>query len=178
MIDSDSQARVFISVGSNIEPAGNILRAFDLLKEKFRIVAVSTFYRTEPIGKPEQASFVNGVWCIETAMDPRALKFEVLRAIETQLGRQRSDDKYADRTIDLDILLYGDRVVDEPDLKIPDPDIRRRPFLLFALVELAAELVFPDTGEPLISVVKPYVGTGLVPEADLTISLMARWENG
>jgi 7,8-dihydro-6-hydroxymethylpterin-pyrophosphokinase len=76
------------------------------------------------------------------------LKFEVLRRIEAALGRRRGPDKYAPRPIDLDLLLYGDSVVEEPDLVLPDPDLRTRPFLAAALQELAPGLIEPVAGFP------------------------------
>ena len=89
------------------------------------------------------------VWHIQTAVSARALKFGILRGIETDLGHARSADKYAARPIDLDLAVYGDAVIDEPDLHVPDPDIRERPFVAVPLLGLAPNLVMPDTGEPL-----------------------------
>ena len=143
--------RAYISVGSNIEPEKNIPEALEKLKRYVRVNAVSTFYRTIPIGRPEQSAFMNGVWQIDALQTARELKFGVLRRIEAELGRVRTEDKYAARTIDLDIALYGDVVINEPDLRIPDPDIRQRPFIAIPLLELAPLLVLPDTGELLSS---------------------------
>ena len=141
----------YISVGSNIEPEKNIPEALEKLKKYVRVKAVSTFYRTMPIGRPEQSVFLNGVWQIDAEQTARELKFDVLRQIEAELGRVRTEDKYAARTIDLDIALYDDMVIDEPDLRIPDPDIRQRPFIAVPLLELAPLLVLSDTGELLSS---------------------------
>ena len=141
----------YISVGSNIEPEKNIPEALEKLKKYVSVKAVSTFYRTVPIGRPEQPAFLNGVWQIDAEQTARELKFDVLRQIEAELGRVRTEDKYAARTIDLDIALYGDMVIDEPDLRIPDPDIRQRPFIAVPLLELAPLLVLSDTGELLSS---------------------------
>jgi len=146
-------ARVFVGVGSNIEPERNILSAAALLKEQVIVCAVSPFYLTDPIGPPGSGPFYNGCLELETDIPPRKLKFEVLRSIETALGRRRTEDKYAPRTIDLDILLYDDQVIEEPDLKIPDPDITQRPFIAIPLLELAPEMVMPDTGTKLAEIV-------------------------
>lgn len=145
------QVEAYISVGSNIEPENNILMALDKLMEYVRVKDTSTFYRTMPIGRPEQSFFLNGIWLIETDESPRRLKFEILRKIEEELGRIRTQDKYAARTMDLDIALYGNEVINESDLVIPDPDIRRRSFIAIPLIELNPLLILPDTGEPVSS---------------------------
>lgn len=143
---------VYIAVGSNIDPEEKIPVAARLLALSVDLVAVSTFYWSAPLDRPEQPRFINGVLQIRTALEPRPLKFELLRSIEARLGRVRGPDRYAPRTIDLDIALYYDRVIDEEGLRVPDPDIGTRPFLAVPLLELAPDLVLPDTGERLASV--------------------------
>lgn len=139
----------YIGVGSNIEPEANILDALDLLKEHSCVTATSTFYRTPAIGRPEQPDYLNGIWRIETGLAPRDLKFTVLRRIEDQLRRVRGPDKYAARTIDLDLLLYGGLVANDPDCTLPAPELRSRAFLIVCLLELDPFLILPDTREPL-----------------------------
>jgi 2-amino-4-hydroxy-6-hydroxymethyldihydropteridine diphosphokinase len=148
---TDRPVTVYIGVGSNIEPEANILRALDLLGRCSRVTATSTFYRTPAIARTEQPDYLNGVWRIETPLAPRDLKFNVLRRIEEQLGRVRGPDKYAPRAIDLDVLLCGPEVLDDPDCQVPAPEIRKRPFLVTCLLELDPELVLPDTGQRLAS---------------------------
>jgi 2-amino-4-hydroxy-6-hydroxymethyldihydropteridine diphosphokinase len=142
---------VFVAVGSNIEPHVHVPRALRLLKTHVKVTGSSTFYWTSPVGRPGQPRFLNGVWRVETTIPARALKYDVLRGIETHLGRVRTADKDAPRPIDLDIVLYGQLVVDECDLTIPDPQVRRRPFVAVPIVELAPGVVLPDTGEMLVS---------------------------
>ena len=142
----------FVAVGSNIRPEENTERALEELQRHVRVTATSVFYRTAAVGRPEQSAFVNGVWKIQSENAPRSLKFDVLRRIEQALGRVRTEDRFAPRTIDLDLVLHGDTVVDEPDLCLPDPDIRRRAFLALPLLELTPSLVLPDTGERLAAV--------------------------
>ncbi len=137
---------VFIGVGSNIDPEKNIRMALLLLEREIRIVAISTFYWTEPAGPPDQPFFFNGVLKAETDLCPEELKHSVLRKVEALVGRQRSNDKYAPRTIDLDILLYGNLVRSDEGLVIPDPDIADRPFLAIPVSELAPDLVLPGAG--------------------------------
>ena len=164
----------YISVGSNIEPEKNIPEALEKLKKYVSVKAISTFYRTVPIGRPEQPAFLNGVWQIDAEQSARELKFDILRQIEAELGRVRTEDKYAARTIDLDIALYDDMVIDEPDLRIPDPNIRQRPFIAVPLLELAPRLVLPDTGELLSSLDIVKATQDLEPVCDFTEILRER----
>jgi 2-amino-4-hydroxy-6-hydroxymethyldihydropteridine diphosphokinase len=138
--------RVFVSVGSNIEPEENVQKAVHLLSHRTRIRGISTVYFTEPEGRPEQPPYFNCVVEIETSLPPAELKHTVLRRIEDELGRKRGRDKYAARTIDLDLIVYGDLVLKTEDLTIPDPEIVRRPFLAVPLHELAPELKLPGSG--------------------------------
>ena len=140
--------RAYVSVASNIEPEKNVLAALEALADQVRVDAVSTFYVTAALGRPEQADYLNGVARVETSYTPRGLR-QTLREIEAGLGRVRTADKYAARPIDLDILLFGTLVVREDDLTIPDPDLRSRAFLTACVLELDRDLVLPDTGAPL-----------------------------
>lgn len=140
----------YIGVGANIDPERHIMAALERLRSWVAVTGISTFFRTPALKRPEQAPYLNGVVCIRSDLDARSLKFDVLRPIETALGRIRSGDAYAERTIDLDILLFGAWVVDEDDLHIPDPDIRTRAFLAAGLLELAPGAVLPDTGEHVV----------------------------
>ncbi len=137
--------RAFVGVGSNIEPEVNVRKAVHLLSLRTRILGVSTVYLTEPEGRPEQPPYYNCVVEIEASLPPAELKHAVLRQIEDELGRKRSEDKFAQRTIDLDLIVYGDLVLRTEDLMIPDPDILRRPFLALPLSELAPELKLPGS---------------------------------
>jgi dihydroneopterin aldolase/2-amino-4-hydroxy-6-hydroxymethyldihydropteridine diphosphokinase len=150
--------RIFIGVGSNVEPERNVRQALLLLARQVRLVALSSFYLTEPHGRPDQPPFVNGVAEIATSLEPLALKRGVLRLIEERLGRRRSDDKDAPRTIDLDLLLWGDRVTGGEELRLPDPLIASRPFLAIPLAELAPDLVLPGTHQTLRQVTATWTG--------------------
>ena len=145
----EPRTTVYISLGSNIAPQANILRAVKLLTDYIEIAQVSTFFLTEPIGSAPQPAYINGVLQCLCSQPARNLKYHVLRAVEHRLGRMRTADKYAPRPIDLDILLYGTSVVDEVGLTIPDPHLRSRAFICRGLLELNAEIVLPDTGERL-----------------------------
>ena len=162
---------VYIAVGSNIEPQDNIFQSLLLLKSYVTIASISNFYRTSPVGGRKQPNFINGVVKIRTDRSPRQLKFEVLRKIEEKLGRVRSEDKYAPRTIDLDMILYGATVLDEPDLRLPDPSIRLYPFMAIPLAEIAPGLILPDTKTHLADEPVIKLKSDLHPESDFTKNL-------
>ena len=137
----------FIGLGSNLDnPAAQIRRAIRTLAAmpETRLVRRSSLYRNPPAGYIEQPEFVNAVARIETRLTPRDL-LEQLLAIERAHGRVR-DFPNAPRTLDLDILLYGERTVREPGLTIPHPRMLERAFVLVPLAEIAPETVVPGGG--------------------------------
>lgn len=146
-------ARAFVAVGSNINPAVNVRAAIRALALQVQVIAISTIYRTEPEGRPEQSPFYNCVVEIKTDRSPQTLKFQLLRGIEAGLGRRRTSDKDAPRTLDLDLILYDDLVLNTNGLVLPDPDIARRPFLAVPLSELAPDLVLAGTLTPIAELV-------------------------
>ena len=107
-----------------------------------RVVKLAPIYETEPVGGPPQGSFLNTVVEIETMLAPQAL-LEQLKQVECLLGRTPSAQRWGPREIDLDILLYEDRVIREPSLTIPHPELHRRRFALEPLAQLAPEAVHP-----------------------------------
>jgi len=142
-------AVAFLSLGSNIEPEKNMLEAVKLLSHHVKVLKASTVYLTEPLRQKSQPVYYNCVIKIETDIEPRKLKFDVLRTIEKELGRERTDDKYASRTIDIDIMLYGNLVVSTKELTLPDPDILRRAFLAIPLSEIEPDIVLPIGNKPI-----------------------------
>lgn len=141
-----SPSVAFVSVGANIEPQRNIRAALAALNEQTRVAGSSTFYQTEPLGRRDQPRYINGVWRIETHIRAPRVKAALLQPIEQCLGRVRTGDKYAPRTIDLDLILYEDLVIDEEELTLPHPDIAR-PFVYFPLVELLTEMSPEPSGD-------------------------------
>ncbi len=135
--------RAYIGIGSNIEPAKNVRRAVHLLARETRLIGLSMVFCTSALGRPEQSPYFNCVAAIDTEIPPLEVKRGRLRAIEDSLGRVRTADKYAPRTIDLDLIVYGNLVIDADGLKIPDPESLERPFLAVPLYELAPDLVLP-----------------------------------
>ncbi|MFW6062356.1 MAG: 2-amino-4-hydroxy-6-hydroxymethyldihydropteridine diphosphokinase [Planctomycetota bacterium] len=159
----------FVAIGSNIEPRRNVPAALRILKRQVQVVAVSTLYRTAPIGDSSQPAFVNGVWKLRTNRPARTLKYGLLRPIEDRLGRDRSGDSCAPRTIDLDVVLHGQSVCQQADLVIPSPDLDR-PFVALPLLELAPELTLPD-GRPLRRLCEGMDRSALSPEREMTQKL-------
>jgi 2-amino-4-hydroxy-6-hydroxymethyldihydropteridine diphosphokinase len=136
-------ARAFIGIGSNVEPEKNVKAAVRSLAQQTRLTGMSMVYRTNALGHPEQPDFYNCVVEIETDIPPQQVKHDLLRPIEDALGRNRTEDKYAPRTIDLDLIVYGDIAINTADLHLPDPEIMERPFLAVPLFELAPEMSLP-----------------------------------
>lgn len=132
----------YIGIGSNVgDGAANCRKAIELLAKAGSVVSVSSFYHTEPVGRHEQDDFINAVAAVETDRSPRDL-LSVCQAIEDRLGRKRGI-RWGPRTADLDILLYGDLVFDQPELTIPHPQMALRKFVLAPLAEIAPDAMHP-----------------------------------
>lgn len=155
--------RAFISIGSNIDPARYVREACLLLGKAAKLRAVSMVYLSDAVGPPGQAAFYNCVAEIETDLPPRELKFDVLRPIEDRLGRIRTADRFAARTIDLDLILYDGLRMTSDGLVLPHPDIELRPFVALPLAELAPELVLPGAGRSIGEVAALLSGETLLP---------------
>ena len=137
----------YIALGSNLDnPKMQIQDAFAELDEieLTRLLQTSSLYASAPWGYADQPDFVNAVAAVETELPPRRLLDELLK-IETWHGRERSFAN-APRTLDLDIALYGDDIVDEESLQIPHPRMHQRAFVLAPLAEIAPALVIPGQG--------------------------------
>lgn len=171
MCPSPEEHIAYIAVGSNIEPHRNIVKAFELLARHATIEVVSTFYRTKPTERPEQPDFRNGVIRVRVTMDFLNLKYRVSRRIEQRLGRVRTNDPHAMRTIDLDVILFDDLVYKDRNVSIPDPAIRTQSFVAVPLLELADDLVLPDTGESLAALPSARETEELHPDKGLTRTL-------
>lgn len=154
MIEEREAARVFIGLGSNLgDRAARIDRALAWLAAHpaLQLVRCSAVVETAPWGIEDQPMFLNAVAEIRTELEPEALLAELKRA-ERQLGRiDPGRRRWGPREIDLDILLYGERVVDSPDLVVPHPRLSERRFVVSQLVELDPDLVDPRNGAPLAS---------------------------
>lgn len=134
----------YIGLGSNMgDKTANLKKAIEELGKVpgNKVLAVSSFYETEPVGNIEQDWFINAAAKLETGLTPREL-LDILLKIEKELGRVR-DARWGPRVIDLDILLYDDLVMDEEGLVIPHPYLHERRFVLVPLAEIAPRLIHP-----------------------------------
>ncbi len=136
-------ATVYLGLGSNLgNREANLRAALRGLWRMGRVEAVSALYESEPVGGPEQPPYYNAACRWETGLEPRPL-LRFLQGLEHELGRRPGGERWAPRPIDLDILLYGDRLLDEEGLIIPHPRLAERPFVLAPLAEVAAEVSHP-----------------------------------
>ena len=139
---------VYIGLGSNLgDRSATIQAALDRLDAdpEIEVLGVSSLRETDPVGFEDQPRFLNGAAALRTELGPRELLDRMLE-VERGLGRVREGTRYGPRTIDLDLLLYGDAVVDEPGLQIPHPRLPERAFALEPLMELNPELEVPGQG--------------------------------
>jgi 2-amino-4-hydroxy-6-hydroxymethyldihydropteridine diphosphokinase len=143
--------KAFVGLGSNLgEREAQIRLALDELAKVpgTRVTRASCLYDSEPVGEVEQPNFLNAVAQIDTELTARQLLWNLL-LIERRLGRVRSA-RWGPRTIDLDLLLFGELVVEEPDLQVPHPELTHRSFVLVPLVEVDPLLVHPVTGSTML----------------------------
>ncbi|MFC2062942.1 2-amino-4-hydroxy-6-hydroxymethyldihydropteridine diphosphokinase [Chloroflexota bacterium] len=137
---------VYLGLGSNLgHRQDNLERALDFLSQRLRMEAVSPIYETGPVGNADQPRFLNLACRVNTGLEPAAL-LTLLKAIESKLGRLPNTSGEP-RPIDIDILFYGEQVIDTPDLAIPHPRLTERAFVLIPLAEIAPELTHPASGK-------------------------------
>ncbi len=139
--------RAYIGLGSNLaEPRQQLRGAIEALAgiAHSKLAAVSSLYLSDPLGPSDQPRYNNAVAALDTALPPLEL-LDALQAIEQAHGRERKAERWGPRTLDLDILLYGDRLIDEPRLKIPHYHMHARAFVLYPLSDIAPQdLRLPD----------------------------------
>jgi 2-amino-4-hydroxy-6-hydroxymethyldihydropteridine diphosphokinase len=146
--------RAYVGLGANLGDREAMLRsALELLEAEpgIELVAVSKLRDTDPVGIADQPRFLNAAAAVETDLSPREL-LDRLLGIERRLGRTREGPRFGPRTIDLDLLLYGDEQIDEPGLEVPHPRLHERLFALEPLADLDPDLVVPGRG-PLADIV-------------------------
>jgi 2-amino-4-hydroxy-6-hydroxymethyldihydropteridine diphosphokinase len=171
--------RVFISMGSNIDGERNLREAVRRLALRCRLLAVSPVYETAPVGKADEVgradevgkadNFLNAAALIETDLAVAELKANVLQVIEQELGRVRTENKYAPRTIDLDISLFNDQVFDVGQRHIPDPEISKYPHIAVPLADLVPDQRHPETGQTLGQIARGLPASGLVRRTDIVL---------
>ena len=154
--------KVYIALGSNLaNPQAQLtaaLQALNALADS-RLTAVSSFYQSKPLGPQDQPDYVNAVACLETSLAPLALLDELQR-IEHEQGRVRLR-RWGERTLDLDILLYADHIIQSERLTVPHYDMHQREFVIIPLVEIAPHLVLPN-GQSIQTLAQKFVDHHMV----------------
>jgi len=154
-------------MGSNVEPEHHLPEAVRRLAERCELLAVSRAYETAPVGTAGGPNFVNGAVLVATGLDAVELKERVLLDIEAALGRVRTADKNAPRTVDLDISLFNDEILKVGDRRVPEPDILRYAHVARPLADLAPHYRHPETGQTLLEIANSLPGEGLNHRPDL-----------
>jgi 2-amino-4-hydroxy-6-hydroxymethyldihydropteridine diphosphokinase len=163
--------RAFLSLGSNIEPERNLPRAIRELGLLGRILACSAVYQNPAIGPAPQPDFLNSAVLLETRLTPHALRAE-LRSLEERLGRRRGPDRCAPRTIDIDLVLYGSRTLQEAGMALPDPGLLIHPHIAIPLAELDPDHRHPVSGESLGSIAERLRPLAvLIPRPEVTLQM-------
>ncbi len=134
----------YLSLGSNIKPEKNLKTAVMLFSRFGRVLRVSTVWETRPIDRNDQPPYMNAALLLETGLSATELRLQAIAQIETELGRVRTEDKFASRTIDIDIMLFNRDILDIGHRHIPDPEIMDRPFVAVTLSEINPEYVHPE----------------------------------
>ena len=144
----EGDAEAIVGLGSNLRPEANLSRAVELLRKASEVAAVSSAWATAAVGPPGQPPFVNAAVLLRTRLPPGRLKAALLRPLEAELGRVRTGDRFAPRTIDLDLVAYTARP--GPARIAPlDPDLLRHAHVALPASEVAPDWVHPGTGETL-----------------------------
>lgn len=156
--------RVYVGIGSNLQqPVTQVRQALQALAKlpDTQLLAESRLYQSAPLGPKAQPDFINAVACLETTLPADAL-LQLLHGIERAQGRIRDGSRWGPRTLDLDILLYGDEIIRQPQLVVPHPGLHERNFVLYPLHEIAPALMIPGRG-PLSALLAACPPTGLEP---------------
>lgn len=166
--------QIYVGMGSNIRPEKNFVSALTLLTESgITPAAISTVYRTKPLGTTPQSDYLNAAILVHSSSALEQTRKQ-LTSIEKQLGRIPSLDRYAPRTMDLDLLVFDD-VVETKPRPLPHPDIWTRYFVAAPLMEIAPGLVLPGRNTPIEEIVSGLNSSGCEPLEDFTGRLKARF---
>lgn len=147
--------RAYLSLGSNIEPAINLVKAVKILAKETWLVAVSSVWETSPLGTTDQPNYLNAAAIVDTQLTAEQLKHDI-RKIEYGLGRVRQLDKFAPRPIDIDIILFNQQIFTLGRRQIPDPELLERSFVAIPLAEIAPTYIHPETGQTLYQIAQAF----------------------
>ena len=169
---ADLTAAVYLGLGANVgNRLANLRLALARMRTFARLEAVSRLYETAPVGLQEQLAFLNAACRVTTGLEPAAL-LRFLKNLEAEIGRRPGGPQWGPRPIDVDILLYGERVVESDDLRIPHPRLAERAFVLAPLCDLAPEMRHPSLGKTVRELLEA------VGEAGVTVIAASGWEIG
>lgn len=157
----DGLVDVYLSVGSNISPERYMGLVIGELRRLFTVAGVSSVWKTQAVGF-FGGDFLNAVVKIRTRLSPVGLKFKVLRPLEAQLGRIRTEERFTSRTIDIDIMVYNDILVDD--------ELFQQPHLAVPMAELYPDFPHPETHTPLSVIAKVFSSSHRIEKADLALS--------
>ncbi len=146
----------YLLLGSNMEPVCNLKDAVRCLARFGRVRSVSSVWESPPAGFASQPRYLNAAVLLETRLSANELKETAIASIETGLGRVRTANKNAPRTIDIDIMLFNRDVLEVGQRHIPDAEVRERPFAAIPLAEIAPDYVHPETGETLRAIAQRF----------------------
>ena len=161
---------VYIGIGSNLgDPYENCIKAVETIKENpfCTMRALSPFYRTEPVGVEGQNWFINAVLCINTSLSPAEL-IEILLGAEKEMGRTRSGMRWESRIIDLDILLFGNDIINDKNLTVPHPRMHTRRFVMAPMADIAPDLIHPVLGKTMAEILRE------IPSSEQEVRLMEK----
>lgn len=150
-------ARAVVLLGSNIAPAFHLVRALERLRESVSVLAVSRVFESDPVDAPGTPRFLNAAVLIETTRSPAGLKREILRPLEAELGRVRTEIKSAPRTIDLDLVLYEQAVIEDAErgLHLPDPDFEQHAYLALPVADVTPLWLHPTLKKTFAAIAEP-----------------------
>ena len=164
--------QAYLSLGTNIDPEDNLVQAVVRMAEYGRIAAASAVWQTKPAGLADQPDFLNAAVLLETTLTAQALREGPIAQIEEALGRVRTENKNAPRTIDIDIMLFNHDVLTVGQRRIPDREVLERPFVAIPLAEIAQDYIHPETGQTLKEIAAQFdpAAEGMIRRSDVTLS--------